>query len=193
MYFENYKKRIYIEEALKTGTSLETFKKVIFENIPEFKTLDIPHEQPAHRYDIITHTYYVVQGVGDNKYAKLAALFHDVGKPASKILGHDGCYHYWHHPDVSYEIAKKILTDLEYKKEVIDVVCAMVKYHDTYINKNDVFFENAIKEIGPENIKLFCELQNADLNAHTEAYADKHREQLAEAHADYLSRAEKFL
>lgn len=193
MYFSNDEKRILIEEALQTGTSLENFKRIIFDMIPTFKTLNISHDQPAHRYDIITHTYYVVQGVSDNRLVKLAALFHDIGKPTAKFRGQDGVYHYWGHPDISYEMTYEIMKCLEYDEETIEIVTSMVKYHDTYINKTDELFDIVVNQIKPENMHLFCELQISDLNAHTEKYAQKHREQTTAAHADYIKRAEKLL
>lgn len=189
----NFEKKFRIEDALRTGTDLETFKKVIFEMIPEFKTLDIPHEQPAHRYDIITHTYYVVQGVSDNRYVKLAALFHDIGKPSTKFLGDDGVYHYWGHPHRSYLMTRMIMNSLNYYDDTINIVSAMVKYHDTYINQSDDFFDMCIKEMHVENLDLFCELQRADLFAHTEKYAKKHIAQLEDAHLDYKERAKVYL
>ncbi|MCQ2748966.1 MAG: HD domain-containing protein [Clostridia bacterium] len=189
----NLEKKIRIEEVLKPGTDLETFKEVIFDLIPEFKTLDIPHDQPAHKYDIITHTYYVIQGVSNNRIVRLAALFHDIGKPMSKFLGSDGVYHYWGHPYNSYLLTKMIMTNLGYHEYTIETVTAMVRYHDTYINQNDDFFEICLREMHIENLELFCELQRADLFAHADAYANRHVEQLEKAHLDYMERVKVYL
>src|SRR5262249_4351140 len=59
-----------------------------------------PEQDPAPRHkDVLRHTYAVVEGCGeDDLVLRLAALLHDVGKPATRAFTADGVQ--FHHHEV---------------------------------------------------------------------------------------------
>lgn len=54
-----------------------------------------------HCYDVYTHTAVAVDHVPPEVTLRLAALFHDLGKPATFSMGEDGQGHFYGHPKVS--------------------------------------------------------------------------------------------
>jgi poly(A) polymerase len=69
-----------------------------------------------------------VQGVPSTTVARLAALLHDVGKPATRAFGPEGVS-FHHHEVVGARMAEKRLRELRYPTAVIDDVKTLVALH----------------------------------------------------------------
>ena len=76
-----------------------------------------------HKYDVLEHSFRAVKYAPKN--IRLAALLHDVGKPACTIR--DG--NSYNHPTEGEGIARKILQRLKAPKKTVDSVCALVRWH----------------------------------------------------------------
>lgn len=50
---------------------------------------------------------------------RLAALLHDIGKPATFSMGDDGVAHYFGHEIESSKIAKEVLRRFKFSNEII--------------------------------------------------------------------------
>ena len=99
---------------------------LVFNFIPELrKCKGFDQKNEWHVYDVYEHILHVVDGVFNNDCLRLAALFHDIGKPLSFIEDENGVGHFYGHWDKSNEIfrefakknnlsskRKKIKTDL---------------------------------------------------------------------------------
>src|SRR5574344_1584556 len=85
------------------------FSDIVSVIIPEIEEcVNSPHNNPYHKHDIYEHSLFVVDGCNTNNFEiKLAALFHDIGKPSSRIT-EDDCDHFYEHPKVSHNITKHI-------------------------------------------------------------------------------------
>ena len=182
----NQEKQVKLSIALlDIYLPLEERKKIIMEIIPEFiECNECDHENPAHCFFVLDHIMHVVDGMPKKVIPRLAALFHDISKPECKIKGEER-YHYFGHPEKGAVKTREILTRLEYSKEDVDVISAMVKYHDTYIDSSDELFREAVSEIGKQNMQDFVKLQRADLNAHAKWYMEKYTDMLSKAHEHY--------
>ena len=81
-----------------------------------------------HRYDVLEHSLRAVkymEGQSDDPVLRLAALFHDVGKPSCMIrLGNA-----YGHPEEGEVLTRQILQRLKAPKKTLQRVCALVKYH----------------------------------------------------------------
>lgn len=193
MTTSDIRKRIYY--LLSNENNLDNDKRMqeLMYLVPELRDMyRLPHEQPAHCYDVFEHTLSVVDKMPENEIGKLAALFHDIGKPKKKVYDVNGVAHYWGHPEISYEMTRKILKRLEYPSDTIEIVSGMCRYHDSYINKTYDDFLEVAYQIGFENINLFCDLQLADLFSHASWYTNKHKDVLRAAIDDvqfYLRKA----
>lgn len=76
-----------------------------------------------HAYDVLHHSLRSV--LYADKEIRLAALLHDVGKPACMLR--EGNSH--DHPTVGAELTQKILLRLKAPKKVCEHVCELVRYH----------------------------------------------------------------
>jgi hypothetical protein len=94
------------------------------------------------------HTFSVVQATADARRAlpvRLAALFHDVGKPYVAWRGTDGRLHYYakpgyaerSHEQVGAELAGEALRRLRYPNTLRDRVCRIVRHHMFQVGKGD--------------------------------------------------------
>jgi putative nucleotidyltransferase with HDIG domain len=74
------------------------------------------------------HTLTVVKGTPKKLVTRLMALFHDIGKEATKeVIGKE--IHFYGHEKIGAEMTKDILTRLKYPKKIIDAVVTGVASH----------------------------------------------------------------
>ena len=127
------------------------------------------HENPWHYADVFHHTMDVVNAVPAEFNLRWAALLHDTGKPSTKTLkeGTKNYYNYIGHPDVSAEIALRLMEVLKFSNEQKDTIYKFVKYHDAHLAevKNSIF-KTIVNAIGKENFSDFIKLRVADSFAH---------------------------
>ena len=104
------KERIYneLKRIILSGTIekyLIEYKEIFFEIIKELKTCDnFLSKNDYHIYDVYQHTVKVVQNTNPNLYLRLAALFHDIGKPDTFTIDEKGVGHFLGHSKRSLEI-----------------------------------------------------------------------------------------
>lgn len=68
-------------------------------------------------------------GVAGRLALRLGALFHDVGKAATRTVDADGQIHFYHHPEVGEPIAEQALRRLRLSNQVARHVGAIVRGH----------------------------------------------------------------
>ena len=91
---------------------------------------------PYHTHDVLEHTARVCAGVEEYcggvtpQSLRWAALFHDVAKPSCWSQDDDGRGHFYGHPKVSADMARRILGELALPKDLIAEVCALILFHD---------------------------------------------------------------
>src|SRR5262249_44770361 len=122
---------------------------VLVQVLPELERA-IGFDQES-RYPSLTvdeHTFQVVQAAADAGRVlpvRLAALFHDLGKPYVAWRGTDGRLHYYakrgysdrSHEQVSCELARTALLRLRYPNALRDRVVRIVRYHMFQVGKSD--------------------------------------------------------
>ena len=98
------------------------------EFLPEIAALRL-QQDPIHQHkDVLAHTIAVVGKCPPDRLLRLAALFHDVGKPATRSFGPDGvAFH--HHEVVGARITRARLKVLRYSRADIDEVANLAYLH----------------------------------------------------------------
>jgi tRNA nucleotidyltransferase (CCA-adding enzyme) len=134
--------------------------------LPEFDVMmETDQNSKHHLYTVGEHTIRVLQNCRADRVLRLAALFHDVAKPACKTTGADGRNHFKGHPAVGAEMAVDILRRLKYDNATIDRVAVLVRYHDDRPELTAGNIRRAMNRIGTEHIPMLLELKRADVLA----------------------------
>jgi tRNA nucleotidyltransferase (CCA-adding enzyme) len=122
---------------------------VLVQLLPEFeRAIGFEQESRYHSLTVDEHTFAVVQAAADAGRVlpvRLAALFHDLGKPYVAWRGTDGRLHYYakrgysdrSHEQVSCELARSALLRLRYPNALRDRVVRIVRHHMFQIGKAD--------------------------------------------------------
>jgi poly(A) polymerase len=104
--------------------------------LPEISGLKLEIDEHAQHKDVYEHTLIVVQNAirlegadGPDFVLRMAALMHDVGKPATKAVGRDGRVSFHHHEIVGARLTKQRMKALRYPKDVISDVVELVALH----------------------------------------------------------------
>lgn len=117
--------------------------------LPEFEpAIGFDQETPHHDLTVDEHIFHVVQLTSDDGRplrVRLAALFHDLGKPATAWRGADGALHFHakpgvaeqDHPEISADLAGQALRRLRYPTDLRSRVVKIVRFHMFDIGKGD--------------------------------------------------------
>jgi poly(A) polymerase len=104
--------------------------------LPELSGLKLEIDEHAQHKDVYEHTLTVVANAvrlegpdGPDLVLRMAALMHDVGKPATKAIGPDGRVSFHHHEVVGARLTKQRMKALRYPKDVIADVVTLVALH----------------------------------------------------------------
>ncbi|MCC7078233.1 MAG: CCA tRNA nucleotidyltransferase [Acidimicrobiia bacterium] len=98
------------------------------EFMPEIPAMRV-EQDPVHRHkDVLTHSIAVTQKTSPRLVLRLAALMHDIAKPATRSVGPSGVQ-FHHHDVVGAKMVRKRLKALKYPREVVDDVAHLVWMH----------------------------------------------------------------
>jgi poly(A) polymerase len=98
------------------------------EFLPELGAMRL-EQDPVHMHkDVLAHTIAVVKNTRPELIVRLAALFHDVGKPKTRSFAGGGVS-FHHHEVVGARMTEERLRALKYPKDVIDAVVKLVYLH----------------------------------------------------------------
>jgi poly(A) polymerase len=96
--------------------------------LPELPGLEV-EQDPIHQHkDVLAHTLAVVDKTSPDRLLRLAALFHDVGKPKTRAIGDQGVS-FHHHEVVGARMTRTRMRALKYSNEDVDTVVALVELH----------------------------------------------------------------
>jgi tRNA nucleotidyltransferase/poly(A) polymerase len=122
---------------------------VLVHVLPEFEpAIGFDQESRYHDMTVDEHTFAVVQATADAMRVlpvRLAAVFHDLGKPLTAWRGTDGRLHYYakpgyadrSHEQVGAELAGVALRRLRYPNALRDRVCRIVRHHMFQVGRGD--------------------------------------------------------
>jgi poly(A) polymerase len=96
--------------------------------LPELPTLAMEQDPNQLHKDVLAHTFAVVDKASADLTLRLAALFHDIGKPATRQFGPDGVS-FHHHEVVGARLTRRRMRTLRFPKEITDDVAQLVFLH----------------------------------------------------------------
>jgi poly(A) polymerase len=97
--------------------------------MPEIPALRMERDPIHHHKDVYHHTLAVVDRCPGDLTLRLAALLHDIGKPATRQFHRGGRVTFHHHEVVGARMAERRLKELRYPNEVIRDVTHLVLLH----------------------------------------------------------------
>jgi poly(A) polymerase len=112
--------------------------------LPELPALRL-EQDPVHRHkDVLRHTYAVVETCEPDLVLRLAALLHDVGKPATRQFTPDGVQ-FHHHEVVGARMATERLRALRYPNDVVADVSSLVEMHLRFHGYREGWSDSAVR------------------------------------------------
>jgi len=163
---DEFMKIIMTERALD---GIETLRKLSLLKyiIPELEENYGVSQNKHHIYNCYEHAIrslaYAVKK-NFNKYVRLAALLHDVGKPRTK-RGEGADATFYNHEIVSARITIQVLNRLKFPKKEIEKIAKLVRYHLFYYNPGEVgesSVRRLVRQVGPENTEELLQVRMAD-------------------------------
>jgi poly(A) polymerase len=140
------------------------------EFIPELPGLALEQDPIHHHKDVLAHTIAVVEKTSPRRLLRLAALFHDVGKPKTRSFGPGGVS-FHHHEVVGARMTRERLQALKYAQDDVEVVTTLVELHlrfHTYkMGWTDRAVRRYVRDAGPlledlnELTRCDCTTRNA--------------------------------
>ena len=138
--------------------------------IPELEDLYDCRQNEFHGFDTVwEHTVDFVQALESNNLVlRLAALLHDIGKPATRSVGKNDKVHFYEHEYVGAKIAKEALMRLRYPNEIIKEIVFFVKHHMYFFSfKSDCPNDKVVRRVQyysetPERFEKLMRLMQAD-------------------------------
>ncbi|GAC1313505.1 MAG: CCA tRNA nucleotidyltransferase [Acidimicrobiales bacterium] len=138
--------------------------------LPELPGLAL-EQDPIHRHkDVLAHTIAVVEKTSKDRLLRLAALFHDVGKPKTRSFAQGGVS-FHHHEVVGARMTRDRMQALKYPNDEVEVVSALVELHlrfHTYkMGWTDRAVRRYVRDAGPlldqlnELTRCDCTTRNA--------------------------------
>ena len=103
-------------------------------------------------------------GTNSNLVLRLAALLHDVGKPATLSVDEQGERHFYLHEDVGAKMAQEILFRLRASGEIADQVSTLIKTHMRPLDAGPGGLRRLLRDTG-DLYSLWRELKEADASA----------------------------
>lgn len=155
--------------------------------LPEIPALRLEIDEHHHHKDVYEHSLTVLdQAIGYEKQRhpgeapdvvlRLAALLHDIGKPATKRIEAGGVTFY-HHDIVGAKLAKKRLTALRYDGDTIRDVARLVELHLRFFGYTEAAWSDSavrryVRDAGPLLERLHM-LTRADVTTRNRRKADR--------------------
>jgi poly(A) polymerase len=156
--------------------------------LPELPALRLQVDEHHHHKDVYQHSLTVLDQAIDlerqrhpddapDLTLRLAALLHDVGKPATKRTEPGGVVTFHHHDVVGAKLAAKRLRELRFDKETIGDVARLIELHLRFFGYTEGAWTDSavrryVRDAGPLLERLHI-LTRADVTTRNRRKADR--------------------
>ncbi|MFC5791477.1 CCA tRNA nucleotidyltransferase [Agromyces tardus] len=156
--------------------------------LPEIPALRLEVDEHHHHKDVYEHSLTVLDQAIDYELARgkldspdlivrLAALLHDIGKPATRRLEPGGVVSFHHHDLVGAKLAKKRLRALRFDNDTINAVSRLIELHLRFFGYTDGAWSDSavrryVRDAGDQLERLHI-LTRADVTTRNRRKADR--------------------
>jgi poly(A) polymerase len=160
---------------------------------PELPALAM-EQDPVHQHkDVLAHTLAVVDKTTPDLVLRLAALMHDVGKPATRAFGPAGVT-FHHHEVVGQRMTRERLRALRFPNDVVDMVSRLVflhlRPHTLKMGWTDSAVRRYVRDAGPLLGRL-NELVRCDVTTANKRKADTINQRIDDLEARIVELTER--
>ncbi len=163
--FEELKKLVCGKNA---GRVIREYHDVLNIVLPGLSKLSgFEQKSPYHTKDVLGHTIDVMENIKPEPILRLAALFHDFGKPDKFFIGNDGRGHFYSHEPHGAYLLNRIWPRLRPDSFTRSRVTNLVRLHHLNITPLPVVVKRRIRKYGADFLRDVLCLMKADAAAHT--------------------------
>ena len=126
-------------------------------------------QNQAHSYDVFEHNVRSMQHAADKGWdlaLRTAAMLHDISKPETRVWSDEKKDWTFHgHEVVGAKVARRILADLRFPKDLSDKVVALVRWHMFFSDPDKITLSavrRIINNVGRQNIDDLLNLRICD-------------------------------
>ncbi|HWR10967.1 MAG TPA: HD domain-containing protein [Rectinemataceae bacterium] len=159
--------KILLSPSPSTGLRLLESSGLLAEILPELLPSRGCQQKGMHAFDVLDHLYLSADAARKDLVIRLAALFHDAGKPAASAFGPDGIPSFYDHEKISASMAAAAMRRLKFPNETADLVLHLVKNHMFNYTEDwsDAAVRRFIARVGVGSIEDLFDLRMADTAA----------------------------
>ena len=156
--------KIMLSPAPSSGLKLLEASGLLAEILPELLPSRGCMQKGQHRFDVLDHSFLATDAARNNLVIRLAALFHDIGKPAALALGPDGIPTFYNHERISASLAAAAMKRLKFPNETIDAVLHLVRNHMFNYTEDwtDAAVRRFLARVGVDSVDDLFDLRIAD-------------------------------
>jgi len=176
---------------------LRKYRDIIAHIIPEIKPMfDLDQKNAYHVYDVWEHTLHVIDNIPAESVLRLAAFFHDIGKPPTMTVvpneryvsesaentNSDSCDpgvaypewgHFYGHEAAGAEITNTVLHRLKYDNATRETVRNVIDAHKIVFQPTERHARRLLLKLGEAQLRLLIQLELADVKSQNPIYTDE--------------------
>jgi poly(A) polymerase/tRNA nucleotidyltransferase (CCA-adding enzyme) len=137
--------------------------------VPELEKGRGVDQNQAHSFDVWTHLLKSLAHAAKKEmplHVRLAALFHDIGKPDTRRWAPDRKdYTFYGHEVVGARITEKIMKDLRFPKEITELVVKLVRWHMFFADTAQITHSavrRMVANVGKEHVWALMDVRACD-------------------------------
>ena len=159
-----------------------SYNKIISQFIPEVVPMvSFDQHNPYHYLDVFAHSCQVLticRIYNADLITKLAAFFHDIGKPHCYQDDENGIRHFKGHGKVSADMTDVIMRRLKFDNDTREKVVQLVYYHDASFEVGKKYVRRWLNKMGVDQFKRLLVLRRADIMGQSELNRDERLQKL---------------
>jgi putative nucleotidyltransferase with HDIG domain len=135
--------------------------------LPELFACRGVEQKGYHQFDVLDHSILACDYAAEQNFpteVRMAALFHDLGKPDTRQMDNRGVWTFYQHEKRSVRITEGLMTRLRYPASRIAEVCRLVGCH--MFHYDDAWSDGAVRRFiiraGKENLENLYRLRRCD-------------------------------
>ncbi|HEY5845587.1 MAG TPA: CCA tRNA nucleotidyltransferase [Microlunatus sp.] len=180
--------KLLLTDRPRAGLGLLVHTGVAERVLPELPALRLERDEHHRHKDVYEHSLTVLEQAIDleprlsdrpDLVSRLAAVLHDIGKPATRKFEAGGKVSFHHHDVVGAKLARKRLTALRFSADQVDAVAKLIELHLRFHGYGegqwtDSAVRRYVRDAGDQVERLHV-LTRADCTTRNKAKADRLR------------------